>query len=388
MEREVGDILVRALEPDDVGALVALRREALAAHPFAFTASAEDDRGLSVERMRSSLADAARSAVFGAFEGASLVGMVGLYRPPERKLGHRADVWGMYVSAYGRGRGAGAALLGAAIEHCRAWPGVRLVHLAVSETAPEAARLYERLGFRAWGREPRAVGWEGRFADEHHMVLDLDGGGVDLDHIVVVAPTLAEGTAYVRDLTGAEPFEGGRHRELGTHNMLLRLGADVFLEIIAPDPAATAHVGPRVFGIGTVESVRVEWGAGRRLRGYVGRTTGLDAIGAEHGAVLGGVRHVTRGERAWRMLIPSDGGLPLGGLAPTVVEYEPEMVPASRMPEAGCELVELVVAGPDAEKVRGLNARLGLRGAVSVREAFWARLVAVLSTPSGMVALT
>lgn len=60
-----------------------------------------------------------------------------------------------------------------AIQQSRSWAGVEQVHLAVSEVAQEARRLYERNGFQEWGREPRALCWEGRCADESHMVLDL-----------------------------------------------------------------------------------------------------------------------------------------------------------------------------------------------------------------------
>lgn len=71
---------VRALEPDDAPAVIALRREALSSSPLAFGASLEDDRGLSLEFMRASLGNAASSAVLGAFDGEALVGMVGILR--------------------------------------------------------------------------------------------------------------------------------------------------------------------------------------------------------------------------------------------------------------------------------------------------------------------
>jgi GNAT superfamily N-acetyltransferase len=79
----------------------------------------------------------------------------------------------MYVTAGRRRNGAGDMLLRAAIQQARSWTGVEQVHLAVSEVAQEARRLYERNGFQEWGREPLALCWEGRCADESHMVLDL-----------------------------------------------------------------------------------------------------------------------------------------------------------------------------------------------------------------------
>ncbi len=87
------------------------------------------------------------------------------------KMRHRAIVWGMFVTPAARGKGVGAALLRAAVDHARAWPGVLQVQLAVTEAAVHAQRMYVRAGFREWGVEPRALQWEGRHVDEHHMVL-------------------------------------------------------------------------------------------------------------------------------------------------------------------------------------------------------------------------
>jgi RimJ/RimL family protein N-acetyltransferase len=53
-------------------------------------------------------------------------------------------------------------------------PGVVQVMLSVSETSPAARHLYESLGFRLWGIEPRSLRHEGRVADEHHLALRLD----------------------------------------------------------------------------------------------------------------------------------------------------------------------------------------------------------------------
>jgi RimJ/RimL family protein N-acetyltransferase len=164
---------IRRLRPDDAPALVALRREALEVDPLAFAASLEDDRALSLEFVRGALADD-EQAVFGLFHGTELVGMVGLTREPRLKLRHKATIWGVYVAPRARTKGSGRALLDAAIAYARRWPGLLQLHLTVSDTALSAIRLYERSGFRAWGREPRAMHWQGRFVDDLHMVLELD----------------------------------------------------------------------------------------------------------------------------------------------------------------------------------------------------------------------
>jgi ribosomal protein S18 acetylase RimI-like enzyme len=163
---------IRRLHLEDAESLVALRREALESHPLAFGASIDDDRALSLEFVRAALVDSDQ-AVFGGFEGEKLIGMAGVLRATRVKIHHKAHIWGMYVSRHARGKGVGRALLEAAIDQARAWPGVDQLHLGVTDAAVEARRLYEAAGFRIWGREPRALQWEGRFVDEFHLVLDL-----------------------------------------------------------------------------------------------------------------------------------------------------------------------------------------------------------------------
>jgi len=96
-----------------------------------------------------------------------------VYRQNGKKERHKASVWGMYVTPSGRRQGAGGMLLRRAIDQARSWAGVEQAHLSVSDVAGDAQRLYERHGFRAWGREPRALSWEGRSADETHMIAAL-----------------------------------------------------------------------------------------------------------------------------------------------------------------------------------------------------------------------
>jgi len=165
---------VRRLRVEDAASLVSLRREALEADPLAFGASIDDDRGLSLELVRASLADHEEQAVFGCLEGDRLIGMVGVIRASKVKQRHIGSVWGMYVTPRARSKGAGRALLDAAIQQARKW-GLSQLQRGVTETASTAKRLYERAGFRAWGREPRALRWKGRFVDEHHRVLELEG---------------------------------------------------------------------------------------------------------------------------------------------------------------------------------------------------------------------
>jgi RimJ/RimL family protein N-acetyltransferase len=163
---------IRKLVPSDAAVLLALRRAAIQSDPYAFGASPEDDRGSDLDFIKAALADD-EQAVFGSYADGRLTGLVGIVRQRPVKRRHKAIVWGMYVSPEYRGKGVGKALLSAAVAHARTWPGVTHVHLSVTETSVAAKALYESLGFRVWGCEPAAHGWEGRLLDEYHLILNL-----------------------------------------------------------------------------------------------------------------------------------------------------------------------------------------------------------------------
>ena len=164
--------MIRLLEERDAAHYLALRREALLDSPLAFASSPEDDVAANVEQTAAQLRAAPDSVILGAWEGA-LVGAVGLLRDRHLKAGHKAMLWGMYVTASRRRHGVGGQLLGGIIEHALGLAGVDFIELGVTSSAPDALRLYERAGFRAWGIEPEALRHRGESVSETHMSLDL-----------------------------------------------------------------------------------------------------------------------------------------------------------------------------------------------------------------------
>ena len=96
------------------------------------------------------------------------------FSPKEKyiKVAHRGDIWGVYVKPKARGHGVARALITELIAVARSQ--VKQVHLSVvTENAP-AVRLYKDLGFTIYGTEPRSLCVDGRYLDEHMMVLRFD----------------------------------------------------------------------------------------------------------------------------------------------------------------------------------------------------------------------
>jgi ribosomal protein S18 acetylase RimI-like enzyme len=102
---------------------------------------------------RPALAEAAagRRVILGAREGGALVGTVSLVFATMENQQHRADVSKLLVLHSHRRRGLGARLM-AEVEARAARAGRSL--LVLDTATPEAARLYERAGWRLTGEIP------------------------------------------------------------------------------------------------------------------------------------------------------------------------------------------------------------------------------------------
>ena len=95
--------------------------------------------------------------VFGAFDGAALVGAAGLQFEAREKARHKASLFGMYVSPSSRQGGVGRKLVQATLAQAASRQGVKIVQLTVTEGNAAAQTLYERCGFESFGVEPYAV---------------------------------------------------------------------------------------------------------------------------------------------------------------------------------------------------------------------------------------
>ena len=164
----VAGIEVRRLLPVDAALYRDLRLEALKLGPEAFgsTFAAEHAAPLTwfADRLESSV-------VFGAFDGADLVGTVGFFIKQGRKEAHKGVLWGMYVRPGARKAGVGKRLAEAVIDH--ASQCVELVQLTVVSGNKPARRLYDSLGFIEYGIEKNSLKYDGRYWDEVLMAKSL-----------------------------------------------------------------------------------------------------------------------------------------------------------------------------------------------------------------------
>ena len=162
---------INALGPADATAYRALRLRALREHPDAFTSSFEEEAERPLADTTQRLSNPAER-LWGAFDGPQLVGMVGMSRETRLKNRHKARLVGLYVAPEHAGRGVGAALVAAVVQHAVAHPLALLV-LTVTDGNQAAQALYERAGFTSFGVEPDAIRVNGVRLGKRHMALQL-----------------------------------------------------------------------------------------------------------------------------------------------------------------------------------------------------------------------
>lgn len=202
-----------------------------------------------------------------------------------------------------------------------------------------------------------------------------------LDHIAIAALDLAEGVDWARNRLGIDIPPGGHHPLMGTHNHLLRLGDGLFLEVIAPDPAAFPPARARWFGLDQ-PAARAALARSPRLWTWVARCPDLETALRDVEGAAGPAVRVSRGELSWRIGVPDDGSMPFEGAFPTLIEWPDGPHPASRMPDLGCSLRRLTVQHPQAARIATQLAPHFTDDRVVFETGRSFRLVAEIHTPN------
>ena len=201
-----------------------------------------------------------------------------------------------------------------------------------------------------------------------------------IDHLVYKAPDLAGAVADLEERLGVRAQTGGQHIGLGTHNALLALGPQTYLEIIAPDPGQPEPSVPRPLGLDSISrGGLIGWAiacqdidaavAEARRRGYdPGEVVGMQRAGPT-GAVLR-VRLTSK-------VIP-------GGLVPFLISWG-DAEHSARSAPRGLKLESFHLEHPNPASLAPLLTALGAD--VAIRPAATPALIACFSGPNGSTVL-
>jgi hypothetical protein len=222
-----------------------------------------------------------------------------------------------------------------------------------------------------------------------------------LDHLVISARTLDEGTQYVADTLGVAPAGGGAHPLMRTHNRLLNLWGGVYLEVIAVDPHAAAIPDaaaennaprPRLFALDDPATyARLE--SGPYLSHWVARVERpkrLSLWQAQYPQRIAPIVPMTRGDFAWGLSVPDDGAFPGwegagDGVLPSLIQWDSPRHPCDVLPDVDIALKALKAVHPQAERIAAQLQWLGAAHLIDLQPTEGApALIAEFETPDGL----
>ena len=178
-----------------------------------------------------------------------------------------------------------------------------------------------------------------------------------IDHLVYACAHLARGMDEIENLLGVRPVPGGQHPEFGTHNALLSLGPETYIEVIARDPDSTVSVPSALAELANDQK--------SQLKTWVLRTEEIDqlagvanAAGINIGSVQSGCRRAPDGS-AIRWKLTDHNAMPMDGAIPFLISWGDTPHPAGVVPRGG-EFLSLTIEHPDADYVRAALSVLGV----------------------------
>ena len=218
-----------------------------------------------------------------------------------------------------------------------------------------------------------------------------------LDHLVYGVPDLSEAIDDFEKRLGLSPMLGGRHAGLGTHNAILPLEAEAYIELIASDPDGPTPKQSRPFGLDTLCEPRlVTWAV--RSRAIETDVQHAREQGFDPGIVFTMSRTEPDGETLeWKLSLLQK---PFGdGLVPFVIDWGKSRHPAATPrspsedrthdstddPTSHGKLSAFSATHPNPAPIRAALHALGV--SLDIQPGTIARLSARLTGPAGSIEL-
>lgn len=168
----MNQIVIKPLPSDQWQKYRDIRLEALKTDPTAFGRTYDETAKYPEKRWRKQLEQKTSEdnvSMFFAFDGEKIIGMIGLYWRNKPAIKHIAEIHGVFVSPYYRGRGIGKRLMEAVMAVIENNPQFVKIKLGVNTTNSDAIRLYESLGFKIVGKLEKEIKLGDVYFDDYVM---------------------------------------------------------------------------------------------------------------------------------------------------------------------------------------------------------------------------
>jgi len=178
-----------------------------------------------------------------------------------------------------------------------------------------------------------------------------------IDHIVIGAGNLISGTKILETKLSTKFSPGGEHQMMGTHNNLLKLQSNIYLEVIANNPNVNNPSCPKWFSLGE-ERTKEKIQFSPRALCWVLKVDNIVNTVKQCGYNPGEILQLSRGDLTWKITVPSNGMLVDNGVLPALIEWPSSQHPSKKLSNNNISINTLSLFHPEPSKVTDILSNL------------------------------
>ena len=170
-----------------------------------------------------------------------------------------------------------------------------------------------------------------------------------LDHIVFGSLTLEEGTDFVENILQAKLSDIGYHKDMGTHNRVIRISEEVYLEVIAIDPKISELKNKRWFNLDNL-NLKSKLKISPQIIGYV-----IENSNKKISKFYDPFFEASRSNYRWQFAMPTyrnkmiDSEIIETGIIPSLISWKSEK-PIDQMIKNQFELISFEIRLSEAQR--------------------------------------
>jgi len=178
-----------------------------------------------------------------------------------------------------------------------------------------------------------------------------------IDHIVIGANNLISGTSILETKLNVKFSSGGEHKIMGTHNKLLKLQSNIYLEVIANNPNANKLTRPRWFSLDENNIIEKIKDTPRTLC-WVLEVENIEDTVKNCGYNPGEILQLSRDSMNWKVTVPPDGKLIDNGILPILIEWNKDQHPSKKLSNSSVSLNKISLYHQDPKKIKKIISNL------------------------------
>ena len=204
-----------------------------------------------------------------------------------------------------------------------------------------------------------------------------------IDHIVIGASNLISGTNILETKLNTKFSSGGDHKIMGTHNNLLKLQSDIYIEVISNNPNVNKPSRQWWFSLDDTKTKEKIKHFPRPLS-WVLEVDNIEETVKKCGYNPGEIIKISRGKLTWKITVPSTGRLVDNGVLPALIEWPINQHPSKSLTNSKVLINKLSLFHPEKDKIKNIVSNLIKSDLISVSDGF-PKIELNLTTQNGKV---